>query len=106
MSQPASLIPNEIHERIKKGYIERLLDRQKKMRRLLAERQWQELKTECSHIRDTAQTFGFQNLSQLAQSVEQEIPDHDISRAHHFPKAHSAADHLFLEIDALLALKN
>jgi HPt (histidine-containing phosphotransfer) domain-containing protein len=93
--------PSEIQERVRKGYINRLHDRVQKMRRNLADRNWQELRQECVHLKTTATTFDLPDLAGLAAKVERAIPESCRSSATGLPEAKEAAENLFSEVDRL-----
>ena len=99
---PHSLLPNEIHDRIKKGYLNRLDGRVKRMRKLFVERNWQQLRVESIHLKNSASNFGFPALMQVAQKVEESIPESVVSRAHTIPNAHRAVEDLLSTIDQIL----
>jgi HPt (histidine-containing phosphotransfer) domain-containing protein len=102
-SQPPSR--TEISTHLHLLYVERLNARVKKMRRLLAEREWHELKTQARQLRGGSENFGFGTLSERAVDLMQNIPDEPISRIRSFstqPQARVAAEALFCAIDQFL----
>lgn len=94
--------PSEIHDRIRKGYLLRLDSRVKRMRKLFAERNWQEFRQECAHLKNSAASFGYPQVSQLAQRAEMAIPVRLSSRAIVRNEMREAAENLFNAIDSLL----
>ena len=94
--------PSEIQERVKKGYVDRLFQRTQKMRRLCAERSWANLKTECVQLMQSARSFGFQQIADIARQVEQSIPEGQVSRATPCTEAREEAEKLFSAIDTLV----
>jgi HPt (histidine-containing phosphotransfer) domain-containing protein len=97
-----TLSMNEIQQRLRKRYIARLEERVKKMRRLLSERNWFELKVECHHLRGTGGSYGFEELSLLAARAEDAIPTGEIRKAENFPQAKQAVEALISGIDGIL----
>ena len=97
-----AVFPSEIHERIRKGYLDRLSRRVKRMRRLLAERDWSELRLECQHLGNSAGSFGFPELSEQALTVERAIPEGTVPNARMIPEAKRGAEVLFKTIDQVL----
>lgn len=96
---------SEINNHLHLRYMERLNVRVKKMRRLLAEREWHELKTQARQLRGGGETFGIEQLSERAVQLMQIIPDEPISRLRPFPalqQAREAAEALFGTIDQIL----
>lgn len=94
--------PSEIQERVRKGYVDRLFQRSQKMRKLCAERDWAKLKLECAHLMQTARSFGFTQIADIAHRVEQAIPPGQVSRATPCPEAREKAESLFSAIDTLV----
>lgn len=94
--------PLEIQHRLRKGYLERLAVRVKRMRKQLALREWQELKSECRQLRAAAEGFGFPAITELAMRCEAKIPDGEVSRARALPMAKEAAETLIAAIDDVL----
>ena len=101
-----AVFPSEIHERIRRGYLDRLSRRVKRMRKLYAERDWQELRLECQHLRNSAASFGFPSLADMAARAEGSIPEGEVSRARVPSEARQAAEDLFGAIDGVLVSHN
>lgn len=102
-AQPPSR--SEITEHLHLRYMERLNLRVKKMRRLLAEREWHELKTQARQLKGGSENFGLGILSERAVNLMQTIPDEPLSRLRPFPtlqQAREAAESLFGAIDQVL----
>lgn len=93
---------NEVQSRVRKGYLDRLNDRSKKMRKLYVERKWIELRTECTHLKNTASSFGFPSITHLAKEVEGTIPTELTSRAKSPPRARKTVEELLSAIDHIL----
>ncbi|MGE0614654.1 MAG: hypothetical protein AB7P04_03360 [Bacteriovoracia bacterium] len=94
-----AVFPAEIQEQIRKGYIIRLDQRVKRMRKFFAERNWVDLRQECMHLRKTAPGFGLADLASLAERVELSLEAAGgLSRAQVRPEAKLAAENLFSEI--------
>ncbi len=64
MPAASSVLSREaIQSRMRRGYLERLELRARKMRTLLTERNWDALRVELLHIRNSAPTFGLEALA-------------------------------------------
>jgi HPt (histidine-containing phosphotransfer) domain-containing protein len=100
---PENLSSSGIEDKVKKGYLDRLNSRLRKMRKALSERDWKTLRFEAEHIRASAGTFGLPRLSVLAQALEDTIPPHEVPRAVLIPAARQAANELLSAIDVQLA---
>jgi HPt (histidine-containing phosphotransfer) domain-containing protein len=98
--QPDS--PREIDDRLRRRYLDRLAHRVKKLRRLLVERNWEGLRADCCQLATSGETFGFQNLTELAQSAQHSIPSGRVSRAATPLHAREAAEVLIGAIDSIL----
>ena len=61
--------PQEINERLRRRYLDRLGERVKKLRKLLVERNWEDLRVECGQLASSGDTFGFSTLTFLAISA-------------------------------------
>lgn len=92
---------SEIHDRVQRGYIERLQLRVKKMRKLLVERSWNELRLECAHLKNTAAGFGLPDIAEMAGAIESTIPASGVGPATTLPETRKAAEILFITIDSL-----
>lgn len=92
----------EINEQIRQGYLDRLHERARKMRRLNASRQWTELGNECRRLDNTAAQHGFPHLARVARVVARQIPESQSSRA--TPTRHMRQDfyQLISVIDEIL----
>lgn len=93
---------DEIQSRIQRGYLDRLDQRVRKMRQCLAERDWDRLRVECLHLKNTAPGFGLTQIAELAGAAANTIPSHDASRATNLPGARQACERLFSEIENAL----
>jgi hypothetical protein len=94
--------PSEIQDRLRKRFLERLALRIRKMRRDLAVRDWDSVRTECKQIRESGRKFGFDDLTLLAARAEQLIPRGGVSRAETIPDAKEAVLSLINKIDQIL----
>lgn len=92
----------EIQNRLRKRFLDRLSMRMLRMRQGLVERNWPVLKAECRSISGSGKTFGFEQLSHLATEVDHLIPEGEISRAQGIPQAKKAVEHLIYMIDSIL----
>jgi hypothetical protein len=98
--QPDS--PKEIDERLRRRYLDRLSQRVKKLRKLLVERNWEELRAECSHLANSGQTFGFDHLTQSAINAQACIPQGKIPRAATPLRAKETTEALIAALDNVL----
>ena len=89
----------EIHDRVRRGYLDRLGGRLRRMRRLLSDREWNALRIECANLRNTARSFGLPEVARLAAETEGFIPRDGVTRALPLPEACQAATDLFTEIE-------
>src|SRR4051812_27664434 len=96
----------EIQERLRKRYLERLVQRVKKMRRNLADRSWEELRTEVHQLRGTGESFGFKILTTLAANAEDTIPPGKIHKAMMLQEARHNVEMLIAAIDDILTENN
>jgi HPt (histidine-containing phosphotransfer) domain-containing protein len=101
LTDPLSL--DEIQARVRRRYIDRLSQRVKRMRRMLLERNWSELKIETRQLREAGESFGFAHLTALASTAEQVMPNNSASRLRPFPEAKQAVESLLIAIDLVLA---
>ncbi|MFL5812857.1 MAG: hypothetical protein ACJ763_04720 [Bdellovibrionia bacterium] len=101
LTDPPSL--DEIQARVRRRYIDRLSQRVRRMRKMLLERNWSELRNEARQIREGGEGFGFAHLTELAATAEQVIPENGISRLRPLPEARQAVEGLLIAIDLILA---
>ena len=99
---PHADTPEEINDRLKRRYLDRLSVRVKKLRRLLVERSWEELRTECGQLAASGETFGFDDLTFLSIAVQKSIPPGKLSRAYTPTMAKQTAESLIAAIDTVL----
>ena len=92
----------EIEGRLRRGYLDRLDLRVKKIRKLLIERNWEKLKDECVALSTRGDSFGFQEVVSLADQAQRAIPAGRISRAATPPRAKEFAEALLTAIDSIL----
>ncbi len=96
------LSQTEIDERLKRRYLDRLVDRVKKLRKLIVERKWEELRLECGQLAVSSSTFGFENLKSLACMAQESIPVGKISRPAAPVHAKKNVETLIATIDSIL----
>ncbi len=94
--------PKEIEERLRRRYLDRLGQRVKRLRRLLIERNWEELRTECAQVANSGETFGFKTVTTLAHVAQKSIPNRKISKAATPTHTKEAAEVLIHAIDTVL----
>jgi hypothetical protein len=94
--------PREIEERLRRRYLDRLSQRVKKIRKLLIEKQWEELRAECGQLASSGEIFGFGNLTHLAMIAHTSIPKGRVSRAITPMRAKEATETLINAIDTIL----
>lgn len=95
--------PTEIQDRLRKRYLDRLAQRLRKMRKDLVARNWSELKSDCRHLRNNVETFGFSELRELAHSAESAIPTSVVSKAMVPPVAKRSLDALMTAMDKIIS---
>jgi hypothetical protein len=100
LSDPPTV--GEIQERVKRRYVDRLSQRVKRIRRLLLDREWPELRNEARQLREGGSEFGFIHLSELASAAEKLIPETGLSRLRPMPEARQAVENLICAIDVIL----
>lgn len=101
LTDPPTL--DEIQARVRRRYIDRLSQRVRRMRKMLLERNWSELRNEARQIREGGEGFGFSNLTELAAAAERTIPENGASRMRPIPEARQAVESLLIAIDLILA---
>ena len=94
--------PQEINDRLRRRYLDRLSQRVKKLRKLMVERNWQELRTECGQLAISGETFGFRNLTRLALATQESIPTGKVSRAATPIHAKETTEALIAAVDTIL----
>ncbi len=92
-----SVTPEEISFQVRRGYLERLAPRIRRMRKLYAERNWLGLRTECEHIRDTASRFGFDHLTSMASEAGVKLGALNPDNRKVIENFLSAVDHLLIK---------
>jgi len=93
---------NEIQNRVKSGYIERLGTRLKKMRKQLIDRDWMGLKSEAGHLAEGAQNFGYTDVAEEVQRAIEVLNRRSLSRTAIDPEAKNALENLFQKLDRFL----
>lgn len=96
----------EIDERLRRRYMDRLELKVKKLRKLLVERNWEDLRNECGQLASSGETFGFPGLTQLAVSVQNSIPQGKIPRAATPTSARENTEALITAVDDVLIEHN
>lgn len=94
--------PREIDERLKRRYLDRLSQRVKKLRKLLVERNWEDLRLECGQLAASGETFGFHSITHLAIAAQESIPQGKISRAATPSRAKETSEALIAAVDSVL----
>jgi hypothetical protein len=94
--------PAEITDRLRRRYLDRLSIRVKKLRKLLIEKNWIELKTECYQLAISGETFGFNHLTALASQAHHSIPSGKIPRGSTPSLAKESTETLITGIDFVL----
>ena len=94
--------PKEIDDRLRRRYLDRLSQRVKKLRKLLVERTWEDLRAECAQLAMSGENFGFRNITELAVAVQNSIPAGRVSRAATPLRAKETTELLIGAIDAIL----
>ena len=97
--------PQEIEGRLRRGYLNRLGFRVKKLRKLIIERNWEKLRDECGALSISGDSFGFQEVTSLAHQVQHSFPSGKIPRAATPSRAKEFAESLVTTIDFIL-MKN
>ncbi|MEO5970694.1 MAG: hypothetical protein ABIQ95_12265 [Bdellovibrionia bacterium] len=92
----------EIEVRLRRGYLDRLGLRVKKLRKIIIERNWEKLRDECLALSISGDSFGFQDVASLAHQVLRAIPAGKIPRAATPSRAKTFAESLVTTIDAIL----
>jgi hypothetical protein len=92
----------EIEGRLRRGYLNRLSLRVKKIRKLIVERNWEKLRDECAALSISGDSFGFQELASLANQVQNSIPVGKVPRAATPSRAKEFAESLVTIIDTVL----
>jgi hypothetical protein len=99
---PYSDTPKEINDRLRRRYLDRLSQRVKKLRKLLVERNWEDLRMECGQLAASGETFGFEDLTLLSIAAQKSIPSGKLSRAYTPPLAKETTETLIASIDTIL----
>lgn len=99
-SQPVFF--DEINERLKRRYLDRLSFRLRTLRKSLILRNWQALREDCQQLALSCETFGFTTLTRLAKEAYLAIPTGRLSRAAVLPMAKSKIEILITSIDTAL----
>jgi len=94
--------PDELQERLRNRYIDRLADRVRKLRRELASRNWASIKLEARQIAASGAAYGCAEIAEVALHVDQLIPEGEISRAQTLKEARHETALLIQKIDAFL----
>ncbi len=102
MTTPHPASATEIDERLRRRYLDRLELRVKRLRKLLVERAWEELRLECCQISHSAESFGFSSLTALAFVAQSAIPAGRILKAATPLHAKATTETLIACIDQIL----
>ncbi len=96
----------EIQQRVKNQYIERVGSRLRKMRKLMMDRDWATLKNEAHQLAEGAQNFGYPNLATEVQSALQVLEKQTLSRTAIDQPTKLALESLFKRLDRFLVDQN
>lgn len=97
--------PEEIQERVRQKFLERLETRLQVLRGLIVKRDWLHLEEESRHIAEGARKFGFKELSLQAHGLAQLIRAERPSR-HSAPfEVRTAVEKFLNHVDRLLIEK-
>lgn len=99
---PSSDTHQEINDRLRRRYLDRLSQRVKRLRKLLVERNWEDLRLECGQLAASGETFGFEDLTYLSIAAQKSIPSGKLSRAYTPPMAKETTETLIAAIDSIL----
>jgi HPt (histidine-containing phosphotransfer) domain-containing protein len=94
--------PQEIDDRLKRRYLERLGQRVRRLRKLIIDRNWEDLRNECHQLATSGESFGFPHLTLLAKAAHQNIPQGKVSRATTPIQAKASLETLINAIDSTL----
>lgn len=101
--QPSSLPQkDEIQNRLRKRFLDRLATRLARLRKELVSRNWPALRTECRQIKGGGEAFGYPELTELADAAERSLPEREVPHAMVLPEAREVVEKLIARIDALL----
>ena len=92
----------EIDARLRRRYLDRLGQRVRKLRKLVVERNWEDLRAECGQLASSGEAFGFQKLTYLAIAAQESIPTGRVSRAATPLCAKENTEALIAAIDSVL----
>jgi hypothetical protein len=95
----------EIEDRLRRRYLDRLTIRVRKMRKHLIDREWNVLRTECAHLKESGQSFRLLQIANLAGSAVEAIPTGAVSKHKALPEARHAVETLISAIDVVLSEK-
>ncbi len=93
---------SEINATIKRKFRERLEPKSQRIRRLLSERRWVELRLELHLLKKSSVEFGFSEITKMSSQAEETIPREASSRAMTPRGTHEATTHLLNTIDTIL----
>ncbi len=93
---------NEIESRLRRRYLDRLNLKVKKLRKLVIDRNWEELRSECGQLAHSGEVFGFRKLTHLAHTTQTAIPSGKLFRATTPGSAKESAEALISEADRIL----
>ena len=98
--QPDS--PKEINDRLRRRYLDRLSQKVKRLRKLLIERNWEELRSECEHLASSGVNFGFQSVTHYAIAAQNSIPKGKVPRPSTPLYARETTEALIAAVDSIL----
>jgi hypothetical protein len=95
--------PEELQERLRNRYIDRLGERVRKLRRALAARHWAAIKLEARQIGASGNAYGCEEIAEIASRLDELIPEGEISRANlQLKDARLETEILIQKIDSFL----
>lgn len=94
--------PEQIEEKLKRRYLDRLALRIKVLRRHSAERNWEVLRQECLQLQESAANFGLPELASAAARAVDTLPPGKLSKASHLPEARPALEAVLAAMDDAL----
>jgi hypothetical protein len=109
-----ALTPQEIQARVKRNYLERLALRVRKLRQMSSARNWEKLRIVCQQLTQSADEFGFPEISKCASEVLAALPNSSVPIPYRdsrratldHPQVREALNQLYLMVDSILTLND
>lgn len=92
----------EIHDHVRRRFLENLERRLKNLRKLYVDREWNTLRSEVQSLAGTAPQFGLGAVALSADRVLSFLPPGNLSSARTLPEASRELELLFSTIDTTL----